>query len=61
VKINSQIHENNIVAIMTLKDELLAMGQSLYNAEEIISMDTKIVVKIQKVFILPNTYPKMWK
>ena len=46
---------------MTLKDELLALGQSLYNANDIISMDTKIVVKIQKVFILPNTYPKMWK
>ena len=61
VKINSQIHENNVVAIMTLKDELLAMGQSLYSAEDIINMHTKIVVKIQKVFILPNTYPKMWK
>ena len=61
VKLNSQIHENNIVAVMTLKDELLAMGQSLYSSEDIINMDTKIVVKIQKVFILPNTYPKMWK
>ena len=61
VKINSQIHENNIVAVMTLKDELLAMGKSLYSADDIVNMDTKIVVKIQKVFILPNTYPKMWK
>lgn len=61
VKINSQIHENNTVAVMTLKDELLALGQSLYSSEEIINMDTKYVVNIQKVFILPNTYPKMWK
>lgn len=61
VKLNNEIHENNTVAVMTLKDELLAVGQSLYSADEILSIDTRIVVDIQKVFILPNTYPKMWK
>lgn len=61
VKLNNQIHENNVVAVMTLKDELLAMGKSLYSADDIVQMDTKFVVNIQKVFILPNTYPKMWK
>ena len=61
VKLNSQIHENNVVAVMTLKDELLAMGKSLYSSSQIVDMDTRFVVDIQKVFILPNTYPKMWK
>lgn len=61
VKLDTQIHKNNTVAIMTLKDELLAIGQSLYNTEEIINKPTCIVVNIQKVFILPKTYPMMWK
>lgn len=61
VKLNSQIHQNNIIAVMTLKDELLAIGKSLYNADDIINIDTRIVVNIQKVFIVPNTYPMMWK
>lgn len=61
VKLDSSIHENNTICLMTLKDELLATGTCLYSAEEIININTKIVVNIQKVFILPNTYPKMWK
>ena len=46
---------------MTLKDELLAIGKCLYSIDDLINSDTKIVVDIQKVFILPNTYPMMWK
>ncbi|MCD7781092.1 MAG: RNA-guided pseudouridylation complex pseudouridine synthase subunit Cbf5 [Methanosphaera sp.] len=61
VKVNKNINENNTVALMTLKDELLATGTSLYSANEIISNDTKISVNIQKVFIEPKTYPMMWK
>lgn len=61
VKIDKQIHKNNIIAVMTLKDELLAIGKCLYSIDDIINSDTKIVVDIQKVFILPNTYPMMWK
>ncbi|MCI5866675.1 MAG: RNA-guided pseudouridylation complex pseudouridine synthase subunit Cbf5 [Methanosphaera sp.] len=61
VKLDSKINKNNIVAVMTLKDELLAIGQALCSTSEIITSDTKIVVDIQKVFILPKTYPMMWK
>ena len=52
VKLNGQIHENNTVAIMTLKDELLAIGMSLFSVDDIINSDTKIVVDIQKVFYI---------
>lgn len=61
VKLDNQIHENNTVAVMTLKEELLAIGTCMYSTNDIINSDTKIIVDIQKVFILPNTYPKMWK
>ncbi|MDO5850976.1 MAG: RNA-guided pseudouridylation complex pseudouridine synthase subunit Cbf5 [Methanobacteriaceae archaeon] len=61
VKLDTNIRKNDVVAIMTLKDELVAAGKSLYFTDEIIEANTKIVVDIGKVFILPNTYPKMWK
>ncbi len=61
VRIDKSINKNNTIAIMTLKDELLAVGDSLYSCDEIINSDTKISVNIHKVFISPNTYPKMWK
>ena len=61
VKLNRNIHKNNIVAIMTLKGELLAIGKSLYTTSEIVDNETQILVNIQKVFIAPKTYPMMWK
>lgn len=61
VKLDKSINKNNIVCLMTLKGELLAIAKSLYSADDIINIDTRIVVEIQKVFILPKTYPKMWK
>ena len=61
VKLDENIHQNNIVAIMTLKNELLAIGTSLYSADDIVNLDTQIVIDIQKVFIVPGTYIKMWK
>lgn len=61
VKLNKNINKNNVVCLMTLKDELLAIGESLYSSDEILSIKSQYVVTIQKVFIKPNTYPKMWK
>lgn len=61
VKINKNIHKNNIVAVMTLKGELLGVGKSLFTTQQIIDDETQIVVNIQKVFIAPKTYPMMWK
>lgn len=61
VKLNKNIHKNNIVAIMTLKGELLGIGKALYSTEEIKNLETQIVANIQKVFIRPKTYPTMWK
>ncbi len=61
IKVDKAINKNNTIAIMTLKDELLAIGKSLLSSEDIVNSDTQISVDIQKVFISPNTYPKMWK
>ncbi len=49
------------VAILSLKDELVAIGQSLEATEDIVRLKNGLVVKTSKVFMEPGTYPKLWK
>lgn len=60
-KLNSEIQPTNLIAIMTLKNELIALGEATLNSQQIISQDKGIAVKIKKVFMEPNTYPKFKK
>jgi len=58
VKIESGIDKDNIVAIMSLKDELVALGTAVMTAQQIMTEQKGLCVKIAKVFMLPGTYPK---
>ena len=49
------------MALETLKGELVAAGRSQLSASEICKISKGIVVDINKVFMEPGTYPKMWK
>ncbi len=57
VKLNDDIKINDVVAIMTLKDELICLGEAVMGSEEIIDKDKGIAVKTKKVFMKINTYP----
>ena len=46
---------------MTLKGELVAAGESLKTSQEILKSNKGIMIDINKVFMEPETYPKMWK
>jgi H/ACA ribonucleoprotein complex subunit 4 len=61
VSLDDKIKENDTVAIMTLKGELVAAGESLKTSKEIYKANKGIVIDIKKVFMEPGTYPKMWK
>jgi H/ACA ribonucleoprotein complex subunit 4 len=50
--------ENETVAIMTLKYELVALGNSTLNSDEVIKKDKGLAVKTTKVFMDRNIYPK---
>ena len=54
-KVNDKININDTVAIMTLKEELVALGTSQMNSENMLG-SKGIAVKTEKVFMLPNTY-----
>jgi len=55
-KLNDEIYKDDSVAIMTLKDELVALGKATLNSEEIIRKDKGLAVKTDKVFMEPGVY-----
>ncbi len=60
-KLHSNIKKGDMVAVMTLKDELVAIGESLLSSEEIMEMDKGVAVRIRRVIMKPGTYPPLWK
>jgi len=50
--------ENETIAIMTLKDELVGLGTSVINSDEIMKKDKGLAIKTKKVFMDRNIYPK---
>lgn len=59
VKLESDIQKDEIVAVMTLKDELVAIGTVNMISREMIKEEKGIAVKINKVFMASGTYPRM--
>jgi H/ACA ribonucleoprotein complex subunit 4 len=55
-RINDHIEIDKMVAIMSLKDELIALGKASLDSESIIKQDRGIAVKTEKVFMEPGTY-----
>ena len=55
-KLSDSIFENDAVAIMTLKDELIALGTAALNSEEIIKKEKGMAIKTEKVFMKAETY-----
>lgn len=50
-KLESKIKKDDIVAIMSLKNELIALGIALMDSEEIMNKDKGISIRTNKVFI----------
>ncbi|MFH1409625.1 MAG: RNA-guided pseudouridylation complex pseudouridine synthase subunit Cbf5 [Nanoarchaeota archaeon] len=56
-KLTKDIKKGELVAIMTLKGELIALGESRLDAKDMLG-DHGIAVKTHKVFMEPGTYRK---
>ncbi len=48
------------VAVLSMKGELVGIGESVNNTEHILENDKGLAVKINKVIIPRDSYPKMW-
>ena len=54
-------YRGDIVAIETLKGELVGAGNSMFFADEILAAEGGFVVNVSKVFMKPDVYPRLWK
>ncbi|AOL16002.1 tRNA pseudouridine(55) synthase TruB [Sulfolobus sp. A20] len=53
--------KNDTVAILTLKGELVAIGNTVTNSSEIQNAKKGIVVNLNRVFMQRDLYPRAWK
>lgn len=60
-KVESTVRKRSLVAMMTLKGELIALGRSLMDAEEILERSEGIAVDTERVIMEKGTYPPIWK
>ncbi len=53
--------KGDMVALISAKDEGIAVGKALYAAEEVVEMKKGIVFESKRVFSPSGDYPKKWK
>lgn len=60
-QLNARIKKHDTIALMTLKQELIAIATSQLNAPDILKKNHGLIAQTQRVLMKPNTYPKHWK
>jgi H/ACA ribonucleoprotein complex subunit 4 len=61
VEVDTDIKKGDMVSIMTLKGEGVALGRSLMSTEDIIQKDTGLCTNVDRVLMKKGTYPSIWK
>ncbi len=57
----NDVKKDSRVALITKKGELIAVGISLYNANDISNLDKGVVAVSERVFMERDLYPPMWR
>lgn len=60
-ELSQSIQKDDLVAIYTLKGEIVGLAQSLMNINEIVSNKNGISFTMTRLIMKPNTYPKGWR
>lgn len=60
VRLHKGIKPGDLIAIMSLKDELVALGKAKMSTQEMLTKAKGIAVDVEKVFMPRDWYPKMW-
>ncbi len=61
LQISPTIAKGETVAIYTLKEELVAIGEALMTTAEIEVAEKGIAFETRRVIMKPDTYPRLWK
>jgi H/ACA ribonucleoprotein complex subunit 4 len=59
-QIDAEIRPGDLVAMMSLKGELIALGQAKMDTTTMLTEKSGIAVKTDRVLMRPGTYPRMW-
>ncbi|KYK26588.1 H/ACA RNA-protein complex component Cbf5p [Thermoplasmatales archaeon SG8-52-1] len=61
VEIDTEIKNGDMIAIMTLKNEGVALAKTIMSTEEIIQKDKGVCANLERVLMNKGTYPSIWK
>ncbi len=61
VRVTGGIEKNSIIAIFSMKEELVAFAKSNFTTKKILEKTTGICAEPYAVFMAKNTYPSSWK
>jgi len=61
LRVETGISVGSLVAVMSLKGELVALMESLMTSRQIVEADRGLVAKPVRVIMRPGTYPRKWK
>ncbi|NOZ76556.1 MAG: RNA-guided pseudouridylation complex pseudouridine synthase subunit Cbf5 [Euryarchaeota archaeon] len=59
-QIDAEIKSGDLVAMFTLKGELIGLGRARMDTTAMLTEESGIAVKTDRVLMKPGTYPKMW-
>jgi len=59
--LDEDIRKNALVALMTARGELIALGKMVMSSSKIMSIDQGKAVDVERVFMDRGHYPKMWR
>ncbi|MFP3174600.1 MAG: RNA-guided pseudouridylation complex pseudouridine synthase subunit Cbf5, partial [Vulcanisaeta sp.] len=61
VKLTNNVKKGSLTAIMTLKNELVALGYAEMSSDDIMKAQKGIAVRTTRVVMRKGTYPPIWK
>jgi H/ACA ribonucleoprotein complex subunit 4 len=61
VEIDSDIKKGDSIAVLTMKNEGVAIAKSTMSTEEIIQKDKGVCASLERVLMKKGTYPSIWK
>ena len=61
VKLTNNVKKGSLTAIMTLKNELVALGYAEMGSDDIMKAQKGIAVRTTRVVMRKGTYPPIWK
>jgi len=61
LKISKNIKEGDTIAIYSLKEEIVAIGEACMSSNKILESQHGIAAKTRRVIMKQDTYPRLWK